>query len=271
MSERKPKRPQSTPKSKPFTDIGDSPVPGFTLRHVLRGHTRYIYHIAWSPNGKVLATSSKDQTIRLWDSYSGELLKVARGHVRDVTQLAWSPDGEILASGSWDKTICLWDTKTWQVLREKQINSVYSLTWSPNGNTLAWGAADKTVWVWDIRTGAVHQTPAEHNHSAFALVWSKDGQTLYSGDDHGVIRSWNIHGEKPFQVIPKGRANELTLSPDGQRLAGAYDRTIQIWDSTTWNVLTILEGHTAVIDHLAFSHNGFYRRGVRAAERRVTG
>src|SRR5262245_47891022 len=126
MFKRKSKQPQPVPepKSSPplappeqkelqsptFTEIGGSPVPGFTLRHVLRGHTDQINRITWAPDGSYLASPSNDDNIRIWDTRSGECVRTLQGHSRGVLSVAWSPDGQRLASSSHDETIRLWDT-----------------------------------------------------------------------------------------------------------------------------------------------------------------
>ena len=108
MSERKPKRPQSKPKfeyspereepqATDFIEIGGSPVPGLTLRHVLRGHTANINRIAWSPDGSYLASPSEDETIRIWDARSGSYVHTLKGYTSKVYSVAWSPDGQLLA------------------------------------------------------------------------------------------------------------------------------------------------------------------------------
>src|SRR5438093_1347916 len=91
--------------------------PGFTLRHTLRGHSRDIYSIAWSPDGSMLASGSHDKTIRLRDEQTGKPLRTLEGHSNNVICVVWSPDGSMLASGSYDKTIRLWDGQTGQPLR----------------------------------------------------------------------------------------------------------------------------------------------------------
>src|SRR5438270_978348 len=110
MSKRKPKRSQPTPEPESsleqeepqaptFTEIGGSPVPGLTLRHVLRGHTGTICRIAWSPDGRYLASPSEDITIRIWDVERDECKSVLKGHNNKFSCVAWSPDGQLLASG----------------------------------------------------------------------------------------------------------------------------------------------------------------------------
>src|SRR5438270_13544222 len=105
MSKRKPKRSQPTPEPESsleqeepqaptFTEIGGSPVPGLTLRQVLRGHTGTITRIAWSPDGSYLASPSMDETIRIWDARSGACLRTLQGRTGGVYSVAWSPDGQ---------------------------------------------------------------------------------------------------------------------------------------------------------------------------------
>ena len=78
----------------------DSIPPGFTLRHTFEGHTQFIARIAWSPNGKILASPSRDGTIRLWGVETGQHLGTLGGHSGGVLSVAWSPNGQVLASNS---------------------------------------------------------------------------------------------------------------------------------------------------------------------------
>ena len=91
--------------------------PGVKLLRTLRGHTQRIGRIAWSPDGRLLASPSADQTIRLWDVETGECLRTLRGHTDTVDSVAFDPSGGMLASGSHDCTVKLWEAFSGRLLR----------------------------------------------------------------------------------------------------------------------------------------------------------
>jgi WD40 repeat protein len=133
----------------------------------LSAHADSVTSVAFSHDGRTLASGSVDDTIKLWDVASGLQLRTLAGHADTVTSLAFSPDGRLLASASIDATIILWDTATGQQLRTLigHSGSVASVAFSPDGRTLASGGEYSTVKLWDVSTGHEIQTlrapPAE--------------------------------------------------------------------------------------------------------------
>ena len=125
------------------------------VRLTLRGHKKSVYSVAFSRDGKTLASGSDDNTVKLWDAATGQELRTLGGHSSFVLSVAFSPDGKTLASGSDDNTVKLWDAATGQELRTLGGHSsfVLSVAFSPDGKTLASGSFDKTVKLWDAATG----------------------------------------------------------------------------------------------------------------------
>ncbi|HLO89138.1 MAG TPA: pentapeptide repeat-containing protein, partial [Nostocaceae cyanobacterium] len=109
-----------------------------------------VYTVAFSPDGKVLATGERDSRVRLWNPTSGKELLTLAGHSGSVRSVAWSGDGQTLASASDDKTVKLWDVRTGDCVRtlEGHSNLVNSVVWSGDGQTLASASGDKTVKLW---------------------------------------------------------------------------------------------------------------------------
>ena len=123
----------------------------------LKGHTRSINSVAWSPDGNSLATGSLDGTARIWDAKTGKQIHELKGHIEEVESVAWSPDGNYLATGSLDKTARIWDAKTGKQIHELKGHTgfVNSVAWSPDGNYLATGSWDNTAGIWKIMDPAI--------------------------------------------------------------------------------------------------------------------
>ncbi len=271
MSKRKPKRPRQVPKPKSplerekpqattFTGIGGSPVPGFTLRHVLRGHTNWIGLIAWSPDGSYLATPSADKTIRIWNARSGECVRTLPGHTDRVRSVAWSPNGQCLASASDDETIRLWEFASGKHLQtlEGHTAGVTSVAWSPDGQRLAWASSDANVCVWEAASGKRLQMRKGTGFGNYSVAWSPDGRHLASAS-YKTISLWDIASGELLRVL-KGHTSSvwsLAWLPDGQQLVSAsHEKIIRLWDSTSSKALQVLEGHSGPVLCVSVSTDG---------------
>ncbi len=239
---------------------GWQPVPGVTLRLTLRGHTGLIGRIAWSPDGKWLASPSKDMTIRIWDAVTGKVVRTLKGHTSEVNSVAWSPDGLRLASASHDKTVRLWDAKTGKERRklEGHSESVYSIAWSPDGRRLASASSDKTVHLWDAETGRALHTLAGHSSQVNSVAWSPDGRRLASASHDRTVRLWDAQTGQALRILAghSQAVGSVAWWPglSVQRLATASgDKTIRIWDAETGQATHVLEGHTGALNCAAFA------------------
>ncbi|GIK38807.1 MAG: hypothetical protein BroJett011_26400 [Chloroflexota bacterium] len=240
--------------------IGQVPYRYFPLQATLENHTGPVFAVAWSPDGRQLASASADQTVTIWGKDTGQFTTL-RGHTGSAFSVAWSPDGKQLASGSFDKTVIIWDVATGQptsILHGHE-DIVYRVAWSPDGKQLASSSPDQTIIIWDVATGKRAATLRGHTGEVQGVAWSPDGKQLASGSGDQTIIIWNVTTGRRTRTL-HGHTSwvyGVAWSPDGKRLAStSVDQTVIIWDVATGQPIFTLRGHSDWVNNVAWSPDG---------------
>jgi WD40 repeat protein/V8-like Glu-specific endopeptidase len=245
-----------------YAMLASASAPGIAK---LTGHTQRVNTLAFSPDGKTLASGSDDGTVRLWDVSGQRQVGVLTGHT-GVIAVAFNRDGKTLASGSDDGTVRLWD-----VPGQRQVGGlvvghtgdVFTMAFSRDGKTLASGSgtSSDTVGLWDVASG--RQVGTLHTNGVFTVAFSRDAKTLASSG-FGT-RLWDLASRQPRGaplIGETGIASTLAFSRDGRTLAsGSDDGTVRLWDLASRRPRSDpLTGHTGGnaggVGSVAFSPDG---------------
>src|SRR6266852_4808796 len=177
-----------------FTNVGNdlafighfvTPPQHFTYS----GQSNYISAVAWSSDGKRIASASGDHTAQVWDASNGGHVLTYHGHSADVLTLAWSPGGQYIATGGLDSTVQIWNASKGATVYtyRGQSDAIFDLAWSSDGTRIASASNDGTVRIWDALTGrniVTYTGPSSLRGgiaASNAVAWSPDGLTLAIG------------------------------------------------------------------------------------------
>ncbi len=234
----------------------------------LEGHTGAVGWVAFSPDGRIIATNGADDAVRLWDTKTKRPVSTPlKSHVEVTTgrlpSVAFSPDGTTLATVTGD-TVRLWRVKTGEPVGQLDGHGqeVESVAYSPDGTTLATGSRDDTARLWNTKTGDPLTPPlAGHSEDVLSVAFNPDGTTLATGSRDDTARLWNTKTGDPLTPPLAGHSeNVLSVAfhPDGTTLAtGSWDTTVRLWDVQTGEPRGApLIDHVGFVWSVAFSPDG---------------
>jgi WD40 repeat protein len=248
----------------------------------LSGHTAFIGALAYSPDGRWLASGSGDGTVRVWEANrfgaTGDVLELVHGD--RVNAVTFSPDGAWLAAGTENGLNWLWyleapDPEAGQIPLPDHEGAVLAVAFSADGRWLATGSADNTARLWDMQTaeagGPVDMTAnlpsllVGHTDDVLTLAFSPENRWLATGGGDGQVHLWDVLADDPA-AAPRileghsGAVNEVAFSPDGRWLASAgADGVVRLWsiaERETVEASRLLLGHEGGVQRVAFSPDG---------------
>ncbi|EXA30335.1 hypothetical protein FOVG_18262 [Fusarium oxysporum f. sp. pisi HDV247] len=223
-----------------------SPLPNVdsdwnAILQTLEGHTFSVSSVVFSNDGRLIASGSYDNTVKIWNVATGEEERTLKGHTGWVTSVVFSNDGKLIASGSYDETVKIWNVATGEeeCVLKGHTHFVSSVVFSNDGKLIASGSYDNTIKVWKVATGDEEQTLKGHTGPVTSVVFSNDDKLIASGSSDMTVKIWNV-----------------ATGEEERTLKGSYDETVKIWKVATGEEERTLNGHTSRVNSVVFSNDG---------------
>jgi WD40 repeat protein len=245
-------------------------APGWGVRKTILDVLGSLNHMAYSPNGKLIASVSYlyagrggTGVVRIWDVATGTALHTMSvpdpDHNAEFLCVAFSPNSQWIVSGSTGCTVQLWDVVTGSQRRVMRGHTerVWCVAFSPDGLSIASCSNDGTLRMWDVGTGTEQQVMRSHTNQVISLAFAPNGQTVVSASSDGTVRIWDVRTGTQLRVMDsdKGGLDCVAFSPDGAIIAsGSMNGSgIQLWSATNSTRQHALEGHKRGVFSFAFS------------------
>jgi WD40 repeat protein/transcriptional regulator with XRE-family HTH domain len=228
----------------------------------LVGHTDWVMGTAFDPEGKRLASTSLDGTVKIWDIGPGqEGVAVNAPPSGYGTRLTYAPVASEFATNGGDGTATMWDAETGRArLRlNGHEQDILSIAYSPDGSRFATGSLDASVIVWDTKSGDALLYLEGHEAGVRDVAFSPDGRFIATGGFDGTGRIWNAETGQLIHVITghEGLVVGVAFSPDSTRLAtSSTDATAKVWDVASAELVLTLLGNTSIVTDITYSRDG---------------
>ena len=227
------------------------------------GHTDAVRSVEFSRDGKSLLSSSQDNTLRVWDFSTGQMLKTFRGHGGHVQAALFLSGGQRILSASHDHTVREWSIAGYEEIRTLQglvldghSDAVLDAAYSQDQQQIVTASRDRTARLWNTSTGEPGLTLAEgHAYLASTAVFFPGGKRLLTAAVDNTTRIWDVGtGGQLLRLDRSGRSAAATVSHHARWVAtGSDDQSAQLWDAATGKLLKKLEAHQAEVTAVAFS------------------
>jgi WD40 repeat protein len=171
---------------------------------IQRGHRAAVKSVAYSLDGKLIATGSRDHSVKLWEVSTGREIRSFLGHLNAVNAIAFDPTGKLMATGSSDKDIIIWEIATGkEILRiSGHQKSVTSVAFSTDGKLLASGGTERKAYVWDATTGdSLGEYKVYAPQVGIQVSFSEDSKTLITGNDNGMIQLFDLDKKQVYDTL----------------------------------------------------------------------
>ena len=231
------------------------------LALTLEGHTDIVRSVAFSNDGKRIASGSDDNTVKVWDAITGRMSLVFHGHTDQVRSVAFSPDGKWIVSCGKDRTLKVWDSKTGEEIHTLRGHTtlVWGVSVSPDGQKVVSSGEDSVVIIWDAETGQKDRTLNGHFDQVWTVDFSPDGKRIVSGGFDETVKLWDAKtgGEMLTLSGHSSWVSCVDFRVDGKRVvSSSWDGTVKVWDVETGQETLTLKGHSGSVFGVSFSPDG---------------